>query len=739
MRQVASLFFAVSSVALLSACGGGGGGNSGGGNPPPPPPPPAITVAFSQSFNTVPADSADTKTVRVQVGNDSASAGVTWSLTAGGANCSPACGTLAPAPAPSFSASYTPPLTQPSGANASPSISAASVTSSSSTASDAFTITAPAVTVAIIDDFSQLVVGIAPVTVHARVTGDASNSGITAAITAGGSACAPMCGTLGPVSGSNGALTFTYAPPLNVPASPNDHPTITISSVVLPSATASLSFELVLIVGDSCPPGGGEVQMGPNGTSWAFLLRGFNDGIPVAMAGSFAVDGNGDITGGAFNVNQLGQSPQVLQSFTVNTAYSVDTEGNGCLQLGINGTIAGFEMFHFVLSAYDSNNTGTDGQIIEFDDNTGTGQRMTGILRRQDPSPFSTAAFTGGHTLGLSGWDGSNPSLGHAAMAGYFSTDGMGGVTTDTLDLNDAGTLGSQHNTNAGAFEVGSQGLGVVSLELPNGMTLAATVYAVNSTEAILISQVPATSAVPLLSGSMFASGTSFSQSTVKGNYIAEGQGFEPGSNTSYAFLQLLDFDGTASLSGTTWADDGVNIDQGGVALSGGVTYTVGADTGRVTLTGDGTSSPMMYVFPAINVPINGASGFILSGGTDGALGEILFQSTTPPNYVQTSVKFTYSLGDVDDTSSQDVTQVGLVQFANTNQVFGDVLESGPVSPFLQIAVPYNFTFTLNPDGSGNFGANTAFVTNVNHLYLLDQSAANPKITVFELQNRMSP
>ena len=479
--------------------------------------------------------------------------------------------------------------------------------------------------------------------------------------------------------------------------------------------------------------------MGPNGTSWAFLLRGFNDGIPVAMAGNIILDGNGSITGGAFNVNQLGQSPLVLQSFTANSGYTVDTQGNGCLQLGINGTIAGFELFHFTLSAYDSNNVGTDAQIIEFDDDTGTGQRMTGILRRQDPSSFSTAAFTGGYTIGLSGWDGSNPSLGHAAMAGYFSADGAGGVTTDTLDLNDAGTLGSQHNTNAGAFEVGSQGLGVVSLELPNGITFVATVYAVNSTEAILISQVPATSGVPLLSGSMFASGASFSQSTVKGNYIAEGQGFEPASNTSYAFVQLLNFDGVSILSGTIWADDGVNTDQGGVALPGGVTYAVAAATGRATLTGDGNSAPVMYVFPAINAPINGASGFILSTGTDGALGEILFQSTTPPNYVQTSVNFPYTLGDIDDTSSQDVTQLGDGGFSNTNQVSEDDLESGPVAPFLEIAVRFNFTFTLNPDGSGNFGANTAFVTNVNHVYLLDQSAANPKITVFELQNRMSP
>src|SRR6202142_117975 len=463
MGQVARLFLAVAILISVSACGGGGG-NGGGNNPPPP----AITVTFTQSISSAAADSGVTQNLKVQVSNDSANAGVTWSLTAAGANCSPACGTLTPAAAPSFSASYTPPLTQPSGASASPTITAASVTNGSRTVSDGFTITAPAISVAIIDNFTQLVVGIAPVTIHATVTGDASNSGITTAITAGGAACAPDCGTLGPVSGSNGAFTFPYTPPLNVPASPDDHPTISISSVVLPSATASLSFELVLIGADNCLPVGGEAQFGPNGSSWAFLLQGFNDGTPVAFAGNFIIDGNGDLTGGAFNSNQLGGGAQVVQFFTVNSGYSVDTEGNGCLQLGINGTTAGFRTFHFTLSAYDSNNVGTDGQIIEFDDLDGTGQRMTGILRRQDPSSFSTAAFTGGHTFGLSGWDGSNPSLGHAAMVGYFSTDGIGDVTSDTLDLNDAGTLSTQNNTNAGAFEVGSQGLGGVSLNLPN-------------------------------------------------------------------------------------------------------------------------------------------------------------------------------------------------------------------------------------------------------------------------------
>lgn len=101
-------------------------------------PPPSVTI--TNKFAAILNGGAPVE-VDATVANDPAGAGVTWTLTAGGSACSPACGTLAPAAAPSFSAIYTPPAAYPGGANANPTITAASVTLPSATDSFAFTIT----------------------------------------------------------------------------------------------------------------------------------------------------------------------------------------------------------------------------------------------------------------------------------------------------------------------------------------------------------------------------------------------------------------------------------------------------------------------------------------------------------------------------------------------------------------------------------------------------------------------
>ena len=58
-------------------------------------PPPVISVTITTKFTTQ-AVNGSPVTVNATVTNDSANAGLTWTLTGGGAACSPACGTLTP-------------------------------------------------------------------------------------------------------------------------------------------------------------------------------------------------------------------------------------------------------------------------------------------------------------------------------------------------------------------------------------------------------------------------------------------------------------------------------------------------------------------------------------------------------------------------------------------------------------------------------------------------------------------
>lgn len=100
---------------------------------------PPVSVQITNKFTNI-LDASAPVQVNATVANDPTNAGVTWTLTAGGSNCSPACGTIAASAAPSFSAQYTPPPTLPTGANLNPTITATSVTNTSASDSFSFTI-----------------------------------------------------------------------------------------------------------------------------------------------------------------------------------------------------------------------------------------------------------------------------------------------------------------------------------------------------------------------------------------------------------------------------------------------------------------------------------------------------------------------------------------------------------------------------------------------------------------------
>jgi len=98
----------------------------------------SIVVTITNKIGNVQAG-ASAITLNANVQNDSHSAGVTWTLMASNANCSPACGTLSNNT--STSVSYTPPATEPTGANTNPTITAASATDTTKSDTDSVSIT----------------------------------------------------------------------------------------------------------------------------------------------------------------------------------------------------------------------------------------------------------------------------------------------------------------------------------------------------------------------------------------------------------------------------------------------------------------------------------------------------------------------------------------------------------------------------------------------------------------------
>jgi len=103
---------------------------------------PPTSVTITNKFTTQYANGPSI-TVDATVANDLTGSGVSWTLTAGGANCSPACGTLTPSAAPSFTAVYMPPPTVPMGSSDNPTIMATSVEAPAASDSFSFMIDSP--------------------------------------------------------------------------------------------------------------------------------------------------------------------------------------------------------------------------------------------------------------------------------------------------------------------------------------------------------------------------------------------------------------------------------------------------------------------------------------------------------------------------------------------------------------------------------------------------------------------
>lgn len=384
---------------------------------------PAISVSITNKFTT--QKSGDPSVVlNATVSNDLSSAGVTWTLTAGGEPCSAAaCGTLTAPPSPTLTATYTPPPTVPTGASDTPTITATSVTDP--TKNDSFTFTiVQGIVVTITNPFPKQFIGDPAVVINASVIGDSANAGVTwTLMNANGQACS-NCGTL--VASPSPSFSATYTPPTTQPLGPDSNPTIVATSVTNPTKSNSFSF----VISISTKPFAGQ---------YAFVLRGYNDltsvgkaSPPMAMAGSVTLDGQGDVTGGDLDINNDGGITSVsgLQG-----NFSPDSSFNGIIRITMNltnvvfgGTSTPFPLsFKFVLSSDFMR-----GRIEELD---GALFVNAGTIQRQDPTALSAANPAGIYAFGV---DSDAPLGGRTVEAGQLIL-GSSGVTGGLIDVSKAG------------------------------------------------------------------------------------------------------------------------------------------------------------------------------------------------------------------------------------------------------------------------------------------------------------
>lgn len=441
--------------------------------------------------------------------------------------------------------------------------------------------------------------------------------------------------------------------------------------------------------------------------SYAFLLQGFQagtaNGTPVAMAGSFAADGTGKITGGEEDLN-LAAGPQHL---TINGgSYAVNTSGQGCVQFKYSNNTA--SVFHFALSLTLNGGIATHGRIIEFDAYEGlqggaATKLASGVMLLQNASEF-TASLASRFAFGQDGVDSSG---GHLAIAGSFSLDSSGNITNLAEDVDDAGATNSitgQTGKVSSTATTAATGRATVAVTITGVGTLHEASYIVNKNELFLVSIDPLEKTTPIYSGRAILTASSYSASSLLGNYVfhatgidKQGDGAACAASAPCALVEV----GVANANGTSALTGTVFVSQAGTSQSVSLsnTYSVDAATGRVKLTqAGGGQPPVLY----LATPQTGTdatesmSAFIVgSGGDPTAL--FGFAETQPNGPFSLNSPPPYIVGTEDGGEIDANFLAGNVTFASG--MYSTTRDISSIAG-LFFAASTNFTLSVNSDGT---------------------------------------
>lgn len=418
---------------LIAGCGGGAVPSA---NNPPPDPLGTIVVNISPQTASVQVGHSTQFTATVQ--NDPMNKGVTWAvLPSPGSNCTgDGCGTI----------DATGKYTAPSTVHDAPGlyIVATSVADPSKTA-----------TAVVFVNPAPSGIAVSPATATVPIsgvqqfiaTGDPFGTIPVVAWSLSGSGCSgATCGTID--------STGKYTAP---PTAPNP-------ALVTVTATS---------VADSSVSGSATVTLGSNPDNsklngqYAFLLGGYDGDGNVAMAGSFTADGQGNISQGVADYN-FSSAIFVATNLAFTGTYSVGSDNRGSMTITVSSPRAfssGFsQTFSFSLGSFNGA-IATRGRMIELDNEQ---IWATGILAKQDPTAFSTAAITGGYAFGLSGTaDSGFPlnAIGRFTASGGSLSAGLTDVYGLGLTESGSGTVSAGLRLSfSGVYQVSANGRGTSAL-----------------------------------------------------------------------------------------------------------------------------------------------------------------------------------------------------------------------------------------------------------------------------------
>ncbi len=350
--------------------------------------------------------------------------------------------------------------------------------------------------------------------------------------------------------------------------------TVTVSDSESPQATASSSLSIA-IAANNCT-NDASLQ-----GSYALLSNGWSSATTAtSAAGSFAADGNGNISSGLLDVADQGNLSKPLQSGTFTGTYCVDSNNLATIKLTYGGGLSGSNTFVAALDSSDGN-----GHIISYDSSD---LKVSGRLRKQNTSAFSPSKINGNYAFGLVGAD---PQGYRFAMAGEFNSNGKGTLSGED-DSDDGGLLQTAQTLGASDFSVASNGRGTATITSSTGNTNF-VFYVVSSSEMLMMAFDTTDAPPAILAGQVLQQSGTFTDASLDGVSVLELQSLGNSGSEPTVTAGLVTTTGTSATYSVS-ADQ----NQGGTMnpQSDSGSYAVSSN-GRVTLTPNGGGSvPVFYL-----------------------------------------------------------------------------------------------------------------------------------------------
>jgi hypothetical protein len=432
--------------------------------------------------------------------------------------------------------------------------------------------------------------------------------------------------------------------------------------------------------------------------TYAYSMSGYGGvapGVPFTRVGSFVANGLGVISSGEEDFN-FGSSGDDVHTVTSGT-YSLGDDLRGCMTLTYSDALSVTFRFSMGTIGGVSALVVSRGNIIEFDDTNGLGNRASGIILQQSTGAFLGSNFVTNYAFGL---QGVNLTGGRVSQAGTFT------LAPSTLSNNISAGYFDDNNAGAQLFSGGTNGLSTgtlntsaSSISSTTGRTTATfiaesacgstctyhwAVYLINQYQFFIVSTDPLSANTPLVVGRAAAASTgyigSYLNTASSNGYVIAGTGATAG--VANAELEQLTFTAT-NVSGTQWTYAGGAAAQNTVASTAFNPSPVGRFTfgnDVLYLTNPTASDGVSAFVVTTDITVTGgimveqqSDGFSANGNGEFFFGSIAMADANVRNQigvggtVQPSSGSTLSFGGVTDQNAATATNIlSTSSFLNT-------------------------------------------------------------------------